>query len=82
MNTYLAIMTTALVVTQIIRVIQNAMQLRRQKVQFDAQLAELADVKLTERDFETQRKAFRLAVEYLEHCVQFKEVAEDGNCIG
>ena len=82
MNIYLAIMTTVLVITQIIRVVQNAMQLRRQKVLFDAQLMELADMKLTERDFEIQRKVYQLAVEYLEHCVQFKEVTEDGSCIG
>ena len=66
MNTYLAIMTTILVVTQIIRVTQNAVQLRRQNVLFKKQLGELADMKLTERDFETQRKAYRLAVEFFE----------------
>lgn len=78
MNTYLAIMTTALVISQIIRCIQNAVQLRRQKVLFKAQLKELSDMELTERDFETQRKAYRLAVEYLEHRVQFKDGVTDG----
>ena len=79
MNTYLAIMTTALVITQILRVIQNNIQLHRQKVVFEKQLKELADMELTERDFETQRKAYRLIVEYLEHRVAMKmEVAEDG----
>ena len=73
MNTYLAIITTILVVTQVIRVIQNRVQLRRQKVLFEQKLKELADMELTESDFETQRKAYRLAVEYLEHRVQFKE---------
>lgn len=34
MNTYLAIITTALVVTQIVRLLQNAIQLRRQNVLF------------------------------------------------
>ena len=77
-NTYLAIMTTALVITQILRVIQNNVQLHRQKVMFEKQLKELADMELTERDFETQRKAYRLAVEYLEHRVQFKEGVTDG----
>ena len=66
MNTYLAIITTILVVTQLIRVIQNRVQLRRQKVLFKQQLKELADMELTERDFETQRKAYRLAVEFFE----------------
>ena len=56
MNTYLAIITTVLVISQIIRVSQNAIQLRRQKILFEKQLKELADMELTERDFETQRK--------------------------
>ena len=79
MNTYLVIITTALVVTQIIRLIQNAIQLHKQDVLFKKQLKSLADMELTERDFETQRKAYRLAVEYLEHRVQQKmEIVEDG----
>lgn len=73
MNTYLAIITTILVISQIIRVIQNAIQLRRHKIVFEAQLKELKDMELTERDFETQRKAYRLAVEF------FERRAEDGD---
>ena len=79
MNTYLAIITTALVITQIVRLIQNTIQLRKQDVLFKAQLKELADMELTERDFETQRKAYGLVVEYLEHRVAEKRVVyEDG----
>lgn len=66
MNTYLAIITTVLVVTQIIRVTQNAIQLRRQNVLFKENLAHLADTKITEEDFDTQRKAYRLIVQHLE----------------
>lgn len=66
MNTYLAIITTVLVVTQIIRLIQNAVQLRRQNVLFKKQLKDLADMEVTEKDFEVQKKAYRLMVEYLE----------------
>lgn len=73
MNTYLAIITTVLVVTQIIRLIQNAVQLHRQNVLFKKQIGQLAECNPTEQDFETQRKAYRLMVEYLEHRVQFKE---------
>jgi hypothetical protein len=73
MNTYLAIITTVLVVTQIIRLIQNAVQLNRQNVLFKNQLGHLADCEPTKEDFENQRKAYRLMVEYLEHRVQFKE---------
>ena len=79
MNTYLAIITTVLVVTQIIRLIQNAVQLHRQNVLFKKQLQDLADMELTEKDFEAQRKAYRLIVEYLEHRVAAKnEVSNDG----
>lgn len=66
MNTYLAIITTVLVVTQIIRLVQNAVQLHRQNVLFKKQLGQLANCEPTEKDFETQRKAYRLIVEYLE----------------
>lgn len=66
MNTYLAIITTVLVITQIIRVIQNTIQLRKQDILFKKQLKELSNMELTERDFETQRKAYRLAVEFFE----------------
>ena len=66
MNTYLAIITTVLVVTQIIRLIQNAVQLHRQNVLFKKQLGQLANCEPTEMDFETQRKSYRLMVEYLE----------------
>ena len=72
MNTYLAIITTVLVLTQIIRLIQNAVQLRRHNVLFKKQLKELADMDVTERDFENQRKAYRLIVDYLEEKAQYK----------
>lgn len=78
MTIYLAIITTVLVVTQIIRLIQNAVQLRRQNVLFKEQLKDLADMEVTEKDFHTQRKAYRLIVEYLEHRVAAKnEVSND-----
>lgn len=50
MNTYLAIITTVLVVTQVIRVTQNAIQLRRQVKQF----SHLEDV--TNYDLRPQRR--------------------------
>ena len=64
MNTYLAIITTVLVVTQIIRLIQNAVQLHRQNVLFKKQLGQIEDV--TQEDLDIQRKAYRLMVEYFE----------------
>lgn len=77
MNIYLAIITTVLVVTQIIRLIQNAVQLHRQNVLFKKQLVDLAKMELTEKDFEAQKKAYRLIVAYLEHRVAAKETATD-----
>lgn len=64
MNIYLAIITTVLVVTQIIRVIQNHIQLRRQNILFKEQLGQLQDV--TQEDFDVQRTAYRLLVKYLQ----------------
>lgn len=66
MTLYLTIITTVLVVTQIIRCVQNAVQLRRQHILFKEQLGHLADTKVTEEDFKTQRKAYRLIVEHFE----------------
>ena len=72
MNTYLAIITTVLVITQIVRLIQNAVHLHRQDIFFKEQLGDLADCKPTEQDFENQRKAYRLIVDYLEEKAQYK----------
>lgn len=73
MNTYLAIITTVLVITQIIRVTQNHIQLRRQKTRFKKQLGDLADMEIQKEDFEMQRMAYRLIVEWLDN----KEDAKD-----
>ena len=65
MNKYLAIITTVLVITQIIRVAQNYIQLRRQNIIYKKQLGELADLEVKKEDFEIQRRAYRLIVEWL-----------------
>ena len=59
MNTYLTIMVTILVLTQIVRIIQNTIQLRRQ-----AQLGQLDDI--TQEDLDMQRRAYRLIVDHFE----------------
>lgn len=63
MDKYLVIITTALVITQIIRVVQNTMQLRRQTRMMKKQLDRLNDV--TNEDLNMQKEAFRLIVEHL-----------------
>ncbi len=65
MNVYLAIITTVLVVTQIIRIVQNTIQLHRQNTLYKKQLKEVADLEIAKEDFEMQRKAYRLIVERL-----------------
>ncbi len=63
MDNYLVIITTALVVSQIIRVVQNAMQLRRQKRMMNARFDRLDDV--TSEDLRLQKEAYRLIVDRL-----------------
>lgn len=41
MNIYLTIMVTVLVLTQIVRIVQNTIQLRRQYKLFQAQLGQI-----------------------------------------
>lgn len=64
MNTYLTIMVTVLVLTQIVRIVQNTIQLHRQYKLFQAQLGQLDDI--TQEDLDMQRRAYRLIVDYLE----------------
>ena len=53
MNTYLTIMVTILVLTQIVRIIQNTIQ-----------LGQLDDI--TQEDLDMQRRAYRLIVDHFE----------------
>lgn len=71
MDKYLAIITTVLVITQIIRVIQNTMSLIRERKLIKAQLKELEDV--TQEDINMRRKADRLIVQYLEGKMEDQE---------
>ena len=45
MNIYLTIMVTVLVLTQIVRIVQNTIQLHRQYKLFQAQLGQLDNIK-------------------------------------
>ena len=66
MTTYLTIITTALVITQIIRVTQNHIHALKQDVLFKKQMGELADLEIRKADFENQRKFYKLAIEKME----------------
>lgn len=63
--TYLTIITTVLVATQIIRVIQNHISLFRQqkKIKETCEWVEKNDI--SERDFEVQREVFYMLYERL-----------------
>lgn len=63
---YLTIMVTVLVLTQVIRVTQNAISLYRQEREVRRSAAWLKNHYAEEEDFENQREAFRLLREYLE----------------
>lgn len=63
MMTYLTIITTALVVTQIIRVTQNHFNLHRQKVLFKKQLAQISDI--TDDDLKRQKEVYAMLYEVL-----------------
>lgn len=71
MNTYLTIMVTILVATQIIRITQNAVQLRRQKKLIERQLEGIDDI--TTLDIQRQRRMHDLIIAYLEKEMEGKE---------
>ena len=62
MTLYLTIITTILVITQIVRIVQNTINLYRNNKVIEAQLKQIGDV--TNEDLETQKEAYRLMVEY------------------
>ncbi len=63
MNIYIAIIGTFLAVCEIIRVIQNYINLRHQNKVFESECGHLSDI--TEQDLQTQREAYRLIVQHL-----------------
>lgn len=65
MNVYLAIITTILVITQIVRVSQNHIQLRRQRKEIDDALGWIKSNDISEVDFECQREVFYMLRDYL-----------------
>ena len=64
--TYLTIITTAVVITQVIRLIQNAINLHRQNQAIERDLSWIKDRDITQRDFDVQKERFYLLKERLE----------------
>lgn len=60
MNTYLTIMVTVLVATQVIRITQNAISLHRQRKSIERNVAWFKDNEVTEEDFKTQKEVMRM----------------------
>lgn len=58
MNTYLTIMVTVLVATQLIRITQNAISLYRQERDVKENIGWLKDNQVTKEDFFRQREAY------------------------
>ena len=65
MNTYLTIMVTVLVATQIIRITQNQISLFRQNKKIEKSIGWIKENDVSERDFEIQRKVFYMLYEKL-----------------
>ena len=65
MNTYLTIMVTVLVATQLIRISQNHIQLRRQRKEIDKTVGWINDNDISERDFEIQREVYQMLYDKL-----------------
>lgn len=59
---YLAIMITILITTQVVRVIQNHVQLRNQRRLIQSEVDRLKD--FSDDDLKLQRKAYRLIVQH------------------
>ena len=77
MNTYLAIMVTVLVATQIIRITQNAISLYRQEHQIKKAIGWIKDNDVSEHDFEVQRDCFYMLRMWLEKELNIDYGAEE-----
>lgn len=56
-----------LVLTQIIRVTQNHIHIRQQRILFKKQVGDLADIEIQKEDFEIQRKVYRSLIKWLDN---------------
>ena len=65
MNIYLAIITTVLVATQVIRIVQNTISLQKNNKMINAELNRIGNI--SNEDIETQKEAYRLIVDCLKH---------------
>lgn len=69
MLTYIAVVLTLILITQVIRATQNGISLYRQNKAIDKELNRLGGV--TDEDLEIQKKAYRLIVNFFENTSAF-----------
>jgi len=65
MLTYIAVVLTLILITQVVRVTQNGISLYRQNKAIDKELNRIGTV--TDEDLETQKKAYRFIVSFFEN---------------
>lgn len=65
MTIYLAIITTVLVATQVIRIVQNTISLNKHNKMINAELNRIGNI--SNEDIEIQKEAYRLIVDCLKH---------------
>lgn len=65
MTTYLTIITTILVATQVIRITQNAITLHRQNKEIKKAVGWIRNNDVSEHDFEVQRSVFYMLYDRL-----------------
>ncbi|MDO5546881.1 MAG: hypothetical protein Q4F79_00115 [Eubacteriales bacterium] len=75
MEKYLTIITTVLVATQVIRITQNTISLRRQNRLIKAQLDELGE--LTDKDIQRKIMIDKMLVEILPRALEKLEEKDD-----
>ena len=74
MDKYLVVITTILVVTQVIRIIQNTLSLYKQNKLFEAEMGQISDI--TDSDLKRKMEVDKLLIELLPRILETYEESE------
>lgn len=74
MDKYLVVITTILVATQVIRIVQNTLSLYRQNKLFEAELGQVSDI--TDSDLKRKMEVDKLLIELLPKILEKYEESE------
>ena len=74
MDKYLVVITTILVATQVIRIIQNTLSLYRQNKLYKAELGQISDI--TDSDLKRKMEVDKLLIELLPRILEKYEESE------